>query len=67
MRAMRHWSLKDQVCRLNHPFVATTLITGSLATGDPSTGYIALWNGIGTRCSAVGVGQRGLRGRSFIG
>jgi len=50
MRAMRHWSLKDQVCRLNHPFVATTLITGSLATG-----------------SAVGVGQRGLRGRSFIG
>src|SRR6266404_6130793 len=48
-----------------NPFVATTPTMGSPATGDPSTGYIASWNGTGTRCSAVGVGQRRSRGRSF--
>ena len=45
------------------------------ATGDMKVGklpfaglvYIALRKGTGTRCSAVGVGRRGSRGRSFIG
>jgi hypothetical protein len=47
--------------------VATTPTTASRATGDPSTRYIVLWNGIGTRCFVVGVGRPESRGRSFIG